>query len=144
MRDWARKIGALFWLVVLFLLPEGYEADSKAASISIDVSSSTSRRIPDTLFGIFFEEINHAGVGGLWGELVMNRGFEAGGEHSPSEINPWEIIGDDDSISVKTDLSSSFTSNKVALRMDILCDQDSCPGGGVGVYNPGFGGMVIN
>ncbi|KAL8154208.1 hypothetical protein V2J09_011968 [Rumex salicifolius] len=118
MRDWARKFGALFWLVLAFLLPEAYEADLKAASISIDVSSSTSRRIPDTLFGIFFEEINHAGVGGLWGELVMNRGFEAGGEHSPSEINPWEIIGDDDSISVKTELSSSFTSNKVALRMD--------------------------
>ncbi|KAJ0098919.1 hypothetical protein Patl1_22266 [Pistacia atlantica] len=31
-------------------------------------------QIPETFFGIFFEEINHAGAGGLWAELVSNRG----------------------------------------------------------------------
>lgn len=138
---WASKFVALFCLVIV--APQAYGVDSKAASISIDASSSVSRRISDTLFGIFFEEINHAGVGGLWSELVMNRGFEAGGQHSPSEINPWEVIGDEDSISVTTDLSSSFEKNKVALRMDVLCDEDSCPNGAVGIYNPGFGGMNI-
>ena len=34
--------------------------------------------IPETMYGIFFEEINHAGDGGLYGELIRNRGFEAG------------------------------------------------------------------
>jgi alpha-L-arabinofuranosidase len=29
------------------------------------------------LYGIFFEEINHAGEGGIYGELIRNRGFEA-------------------------------------------------------------------
>ncbi|KAJ0042494.1 hypothetical protein Pint_18395 [Pistacia integerrima] len=38
------------------------------------VNASQTRPIPDTLFGIFFEEINHAGAGGLWAELVSNRG----------------------------------------------------------------------
>jgi hypothetical protein len=28
------------------------------------------------LYGIFFEEINHAGEGGLYAELVLNRDFE--------------------------------------------------------------------
>jgi hypothetical protein len=32
--------------------------------------------IPPRLYGIFYEEINHAGDGGLYGELVRNRGFE--------------------------------------------------------------------
>ena len=32
--------------------------------------------IPRTLYGIFFEEISHAGDGGLYAELVRNRGFE--------------------------------------------------------------------
>src|SRR5688572_25864759 len=32
--------------------------------------------IPSTLYGIFYEEINHAGDGGLYAELVRNRGFE--------------------------------------------------------------------
>lgn len=32
--------------------------------------------ISPTLHGIFFEEINHAGEGGLYAELIQNRGFE--------------------------------------------------------------------
>lgn len=115
------------------------------ATLSLDASAA-GRPIPDTLFGIFFEEINHAGSGGLWAELVSNRGFEAGGHHTPSNIKPWSTIGDESTIIVSTDLSSCFERNKVALRMDVLCDNDganSCPSGGVGVYNPGFWGMNI-
>ncbi|XP_044468440.1 alpha-L-arabinofuranosidase 1-like [Mangifera indica] len=110
------------------------------------VNASQSRPIPDTLFGIFFEEINHAGAGGLWAELVSNRGFEAGGQNVPSNIDPWFIIGDDSSIIVSTDRSSCFERNKIALRMEVLCDSQGsnvCPTRGVGVYNPGFWGMDI-
>ena len=32
--------------------------------------------VSPNLFGIFFEEISHAGDGGLYAELVQNRGFE--------------------------------------------------------------------
>lgn len=32
--------------------------------------------VSPSLYGIFFEEINHAGDGGLYAELVQNRGFE--------------------------------------------------------------------
>ncbi len=31
---------------------------------------------PESMYGIFFEEINHAGDGGLYAELLMNRSFE--------------------------------------------------------------------
>ncbi|XP_074320626.1 alpha-L-arabinofuranosidase 1-like [Silene latifolia] len=109
-------------------------------------TSAAIRTIPDTLFGIFFEEINHAGSGGLWAELVSNTGFEAGGQHTPSNIKPWSKIGDDTTVVVSTDLSSCFERNKVALRMDVLCDKDGanvCPSGGVGIYNPGYWGMNI-
>lgn len=118
---------------------------NQTTTLFVDVSAA-GRLIPDTLFGIFFEEINHAGSGGLWAELVDNRGFEAGGRHTPSNIKPWSIIGDESSIIVSTDLSSCFERNKVALRMDVLCDNDGasiCPSGGVGIYNPGFWGMNI-
>ncbi|PHT37176.1 hypothetical protein CQW23_24876 [Capsicum baccatum] len=74
--------------------------------------------MPDTLFGIFIEEMNHAGSGGLWAELVSNRGFESGGSSVPSLIKPWDIIGNDSSVIVSTDLSSCFDRNKVALRME--------------------------
>lgn len=32
--------------------------------------------VASSMYGIFFEEINHAGDGGLYAELVQNRGFE--------------------------------------------------------------------
>ncbi|KAK8609138.1 hypothetical protein V6N13_025445 [Hibiscus sabdariffa] len=116
------------------------------AKLFIDASERSSHPIPQTLFGIFFEEINHAGAGGLWAELVSNRGFEAGGSNIPSNIDPWSIIGDESSIIVSTDRSSCFERNKVALRMEVLCNSEgtsTCPSGGVGIYNPGFWGMNI-
>lgn len=33
-------------------------------------------KVPKSLYGIFFEEINHAGDGGLYAELIRNRGFQ--------------------------------------------------------------------
>ncbi|KAK7377980.1 hypothetical protein VNO80_03416 [Phaseolus coccineus] len=115
-------------------------------TLVVDASNAIGRPIPETLFGIFFEEINHAGAGGLWAELVNNRGFEAGGPNTPSNIDPWTIIGNESSIIVETDRTSCFDRNKVALRLEVLCDSEGdniCPAEGVGVYNPGFWGMNI-
>ncbi|XP_050223618.1 alpha-L-arabinofuranosidase 1-like [Mercurialis annua] len=115
-------------------------------SAQLLVDASSTRSIPQTLFGVFFEEINHAGAGGIWAELVNNRGFEAGGPNVPSNIDPWSVIGDESTVIISTDRSSCFERNKIALRMDVLCDSKGsnvCPAGGVGIYNPGFWGMNI-
>ncbi|KAI3472368.1 hypothetical protein Pfo_029129 [Paulownia fortunei] len=119
---------------------------NQTAWFLVNVSESPVRKIPQTMFGISFEEINHSGAGGLWAELVSNRGFEAGGQNTPSNISPWSVLGDESSIVVSTDRSSCFDRNKVALQMEVLCNTDGdniCPAGGVGVYNPGFWGMNI-
>ncbi|KAF5182580.1 Alpha-l-arabinofuranosidase [Thalictrum thalictroides] len=119
---------------------------NQTAHLLVSASEGSGRKASETLFGIFFEEINHAGAGGLWAELVSNRGFEAGGQVTPSNIDPWTVIGDDSSITISTDLSSCFARNKVALRAEILCDatgSNVCPEGGVGIYNPGYWGMNI-
>ncbi|EEC68794.1 hypothetical protein OsI_37346 [Oryza sativa Indica Group] len=125
--------------LVLFFVGGGSsrcEAETlETASLHVDYS--VARRMPDTLFGLFFEEINHAGSGGLWAELVSNRGFEAGA--NTSNIDPWSIIGDESSVHVTTDRSSCFSQNPVAVRIEVVCDD--CPAGGVGIYNPGFWGM---
>ncbi|XP_073114418.1 alpha-L-arabinofuranosidase 1 isoform X2 [Elaeis guineensis] len=119
---------------------------NRTAFLRVTASQELGQKIPDTLFGIFFEEINHAGAGGLWAELVSNRGFEAGGPNTPSNINPWSIIGNESFISVSTDRTSCFERNKVALRMEVFCDSKGsivCPPNGVGIYNPGYWGMNI-
>ncbi|XP_020585442.1 alpha-L-arabinofuranosidase 1-like [Phalaenopsis equestris] len=119
---------------------------NQTASLAVNASPKSARKMPDKLFGIFFEEINHAGAGGLWAELVSNRGFEAGGSNTPSNIDPWSTIGDESNIFLSTDRSSCFIRNRVALRMEVRCDDrgtNRCPVGGVGVYNPGYWGMHI-
>lgn len=44
-------------------------------SMSIDAQKRTSSISPYQ-YGLFFEEINHAGDGGLYAELIRNRSFE--------------------------------------------------------------------
>lgn len=144
---WPRTIFFFFIVLSAFYQSsaDGIEADQPVA-LYVNASKASAKKIPKTLFGIFFEEINHAGAGGLWAELVSNRGFEAGGPNVPSNIDPWSVIGDESSVIVSTDRTSCFERNKIALRMEVLCDREGskvCPAGGVGIYNPGFWGMNI-
>ncbi|XP_057440568.1 alpha-L-arabinofuranosidase 1-like [Lotus japonicus] len=135
--------GFLSLLVACDLAFQCYVADAagdQTSTLTVDLKSA-GRPIPETLFGVFYEEINHAGTGGLWAELVNNRGFEAGGTQTPSNIAPWTIVGKESLVLLQTELSSCFERNKVALRMDVLCDQ--CPSDGVGVSNPGYWGMNV-
>ncbi|KAL9227985.1 hypothetical protein vseg_003613 [Gypsophila vaccaria] len=134
-----------YLLGLLFLLPifgEAYSNNTSPLAIPISVSTSGGRNIPQNFFGVFLEDIAHGVTGGIWAELVANRGFEYGGRHAPSMITPWGRIGDDRSIFIVTELVSPFKNNPVALRMDVLCDHN-CPPGGVGVFNPGYWGMNI-
>ena len=48
---------------------------AQSEPIRIDIGQKGTEVSPD-LYGIFFEEISHAGDGGLYAELVQNRGFE--------------------------------------------------------------------
>ncbi|KAM7505181.1 hypothetical protein LguiB_004085 [Lonicera macranthoides] len=155
-----------FPCTVMFIFSIGLSALYQCSAIEVDknqtawlyvnASQASARNIPKTLFGVFFEEINHAGVGGLWAELVSNRvmkahgilmpGFEAGGQNTPSNVDPWSIVGNESLLSVSTDHSSCFDRNKVALHMEVHCNTSGtniCPDGGVGIYNPGFWGMNI-
>ncbi|KAE9608844.1 hypothetical protein Lal_00020107 [Lupinus albus] len=130
----------LLYSLIVYLFPFHCLADdNQTSTLVVNATSNLSaRQIPDNFFGVFLEEINHEVSGGLWAELVSNRGFEAG------NIDPWTIIGDNSSISVSTDLASCFEKNKVALKLEVLCgDTKPCPNNGVGISNPGFWGMNI-
>lgn len=86
-----------------------------AQTIEID-PGKTGSQIPQSLYGVFFEEINHAGDGGIYAELVKNRNFEEhvipsgtilkdGYVYAPHELNyehgtyrDWKIKWDTDSL----------------------------------------------
>lgn len=66
-------------------------AGAEAQTLSID-AACRGDMISKNLYGIFFEEINHAGDGGLYAELVANRSFE---KHTKNGIATeyWETVG---------------------------------------------------
>ena len=62
----------------LFLLSLSFSAcaiAAESATITVDLKKQGAP-VSSRLYGIFFEEINHAGDGGLYAEMVRNRGFE--------------------------------------------------------------------
>ncbi|KAJ0047175.1 hypothetical protein Pint_05131 [Pistacia integerrima] len=81
-------------VILLYFFCGAASVSNKNQKAELIVNASERRPIPQTFFGIFFEvvylrqgkvtnypyysvflqEINHAGAGGLWAELVSNRG----------------------------------------------------------------------
>ena len=65
----------LVFVVSLFVPAQQPAAPQSAGTITVD-AARPGHAIPLNLYGIFFEEISHAGDGGLYAELIQNRGFE--------------------------------------------------------------------
>ena len=80
-------------------------------------------------YGLFFEEINHAGEGGLYAELVRNRSFEEG-------TVGWTGVGIAMPKVVSTDLMNSAQRNALDLRTTKTSAEIMR-----GIRNEGFWGM---
>src|SRR5215203_7031000 len=52
-----------------------FAQSQQQATITVN-ADQLGARVEPTLHGIFFEEISHGGEGGLYAELIQNRGFE--------------------------------------------------------------------
>lgn len=105
------------------------------ASITVDASQPTHRLSP-LMYGIFFEEINHAGDGGLYAELVRNRSFEEG-----SAPAGWDLIvpGDADATwAIDTSLPLN-QNNGSSLRLTI----NRIGNARVAVANAGYWGIPV-
>ena len=112
------------WIFVLCAL-------SAQAQVKINFDfKNRGQLVTEDHYGIFFEEINHAGDGGLYAELVRNRSFE---EDMNSPL-AWSAIGNT-AISLSSD-NMLNTVQKRALRVDIKS-------AGGGVRNEGYWGINV-
>ena len=66
-------------------------AKQKPSVVTIDVAKN-GVEVPKGLWGIFYEEINRAGDGGLWPEMIYNMGFEEKNIPSTSCIENGEVV----------------------------------------------------
>lgn len=63
-------------LLTIGLLAAAMTAGAQQTSkIYVDMGTR-GHDVPKSMYGMFFEEINHAGDGGLYAEMIQNRGFE--------------------------------------------------------------------
>ena len=85
--------------------------------------------IQKTMYGLFFEDINYAADGGLYGELVKNRSFEF-----PDHLMGWEAFGNFD---VEDDGPFERCPHYVQLRDPGHSDRRS------GLANNGFFGIGL-
>ncbi|MFZ4155907.1 alpha-L-arabinofuranosidase C-terminal domain-containing protein [Streptomyces pseudogriseolus] len=82
-------------LTAAVLLPVPAHAESVADyTITVD-TGARGPVIDDTMYGVFFEDINRAADGGLYAELVQNRSFEYStadnGSYTP--LTSWSVSG---------------------------------------------------
>lgn len=136
-----------------------------AMNISSKVTIHTDRKlfpVSRTLYGLFFEEINRAGDGGLYAELICNRSFEdtmiperchvdhctmhtPAGWTSPFDnsdpIPGWELYcpaGTEASMELDP-MNPLNSANPISLRVEIT----STEGGAAAVINTGFWGIPV-
>src|SRR5687768_1712628 len=87
-----------FAIVAIALL--AFVANATAAPAKLRVQADKpGHAVSPTLYGIFFEEINRAGDGGLYAEMIQNRSFE----DSEKEPLAWTIEKAGDGATVEID-----------------------------------------
>ena len=95
-------------------LPENqifaYSEDTADYLLNIDPEEEI-HDISDLLFGIFFEDINFAADGGLYGEMVVNRSFQYTELAADDELYGWNTVGNADNEVIKADKENYLNIN---------------------------------
>lgn len=119
------SVAALFMLAM----------NASAQTLNID-AANRGDKISENLYGIFFEEINHAGDGGLYAELVANRSF-AKNNKKGSALEYWQKYN---GASITT-----VTGKTTAQLNDVQerCGKVTTSAAGQGILNEGYKGMKI-
>ena len=102
--------------------------------INVDVANPGVKVSPN-LYGIFFEDINHAADGGLYAELISNRSFEDSDNTTPT----WRTKAADGAI-ISTQLVSKALLNNAqgkALQINVAARQNAT----ASLVNEGFWGI---
>lgn len=109
------------------------------ATLTVDASGS--KKISNLLIGAFFEDINYAADGGLYAELIQNRGFEYdlndkdGRDRTWDHSKAWTLRGDHATLVIDT-VNPLHPNNKHYA----LLKTDRC---GAALVNEGFDGIPL-
>lgn len=91
-----RRLGLTVGVLLAGTLAASPGAAAEATDYTIDVDTSrTGAQIDDSMYGVFYEDINRAADGGLYAELVQNRSFEydTADNRSYTPLTSWDTKG---------------------------------------------------
>src|SRR5271166_5269506 len=131
--QFCRKSLNLIW-VRICLAAWPWVARSQNSTVTIQANQPAAT-ISSNLFGIFFEEINMAGDGGIYAELIRNRSFEDAA--TPAQ---WTLVTNGTatgSWSIDTSLPLSAT-NTQSLKLTMTSGT-----GSIGAANNGYYGIPL-
>lgn len=114
--------------------PDGY-IPAKDPPVLTVRADQPGHRLNPTQYGVFFEEINHAGEGGLYAELIRNRSFEDRTDSIPG----WTLYTTgtaNGTLALETDGLLNPAQSR-ALRVEVRL------AGIVGVANEGYWGIHV-
>lgn len=126
---------------------ESYLEDSirfkglKPVEVTVSANVLQSKKISDLLMGVFFEDINYAADGGLYAELVQNRGFEyalsdkEGYDKAWNSTKAWSLVGNTGSFAIDSVLPIHPNNKHYALLTIAEV--------GTGLSNEGFNGIAV-
>ncbi|HKW29667.1 MAG TPA: hypothetical protein VJT54_10050 [Verrucomicrobiae bacterium] len=119
--------------MVLTTMVAAFVAQAQTTATLTIQANQPGAPISSNLFGIFFEEINSAGDGGIYAEMVRNRSFE-----EPGNTNYWQLITSGSGLgTISPDSSLPLSaSNLFSLKLT-----QSSASGSAGVANGGYWGM---
>lgn len=88
-----KKTNYVFVAIVTILLVVGCSKNEQAGPSKVTINlAQKGVDVPKGLWGIFYEEINRAGDGGLWPEMIYNMGFEEKNIPNGSFIKNGEMV----------------------------------------------------
>lgn len=116
-------------------------ANLKPVEATITIDATKGKEISDMLIGAFFEDINYAADGGLYAELIQNRGFEyslhdkEGKDPNWNNYKAWSVSGSDISFTIDS-VSPIHLNNRHYAALNVAKP-------GAGLVNEGFNGIAV-
>jgi alpha-L-arabinofuranosidase len=111
-----------------------WEQDSAAYTLNI-AADQPLHEVSPNLYGVFFEDINYAGDGGLYGELLQNRSFEFS-----TPLYSWTTVTQGGAVGQVNTSTVNPLNEKNPRYAQISI---TTPGAGVGLSNSGYSGLAV-
>ena len=143
----------------MVLVVLGMSAQAQTAVLNVDASRE-GVSISPTLYGLFYEEINHAGEGGLYAELIQNRSFEDealpirnrrfgangegerfGGHPAPGTIPAWYAVNSTGAAS-RMEITTDNLLNGVQQKALCWTITEATPEAPAAIANTGYWGIA--